>query len=347
MVSPRLLAAAAVLALTAACNAPAAGGTASGDSGVSGSTVVQYNSADEWANYKAVRAAFKADSGVTVPADVKNSGQALTAIEEQRADPQADVGYWGVTFGITAAGKGLLEPYVPAAAAALPADLKAADGSWTGVHYGVVAMLVNTKALGSTPVPRSWADLLTPAYKDKVFYADPASAAIGFSTAIAVNAANGGTERDFSPGIGYLKALKANGGKAATNTSPAKAASGEYPILIDTDFNGYNQKYNNAAPLEVVIPSDGTVKVVYSVGLVKGDPNPAGAKRWIDFLLSDKGQQLFAQFYVHPVVGDLPADVKAKIAPQSAYDAARTVDYPALAAAQAAFTERYKTEVGS
>jgi putative spermidine/putrescine transport system substrate-binding protein len=328
----------AVLALSAC------GGDA-GDGGSTSKTVVQYNSADAWANYKAIRAAFKSASGITVPADIKNSGQAMTAIEEQKSHPQADVAYWGVTFGINAAKQGLVENYQPAGAADIPADLKATDGSWVAVHYGVVAMLVNTKALGSAPVPTGWADLLKPAYRDKVFYADPASAAIGYSTAIAVNVANGGTETDWAPGIKYFQELKKNGAKAPTNTSPAKAASGEYPILIDTDFNGYNQKYNNKAPIEVVIPSDGTVKVVYSLALVKGDPNPEAAKKWIDYQLSDEGQKMFAEFYVHPARGEMPADIKAKIAPQSAYDAAKTVDYAKLAEAQAGFNDLYKAQV--
>lgn len=321
------------------------GSSTSEEGEVPSGTVVQYNSADEWANYKAVRAAFNEASGIFVPADIKNSGQALTAIQEQQANPQADVGYWGITFGIKAAGESLLEPYKPEGFDDVPADLKAADGSWVGVHYGVIAMLVNTDALGDTPVPTSWADLIKPEYKDKVFYADPASAAVGFSTAAAINLAMGGSEDNFDPGIEFLQKMKANGAIAPTNTSPAKAASGEYPILIDTDFNGYNQKYNQNANIEVVIPSDGTVKVPYTVGLVKNGPNPEAAKVWMDFLLSDEGQQLFAQFFVHPVRGEMPDDIKAKIAPAALYDAAIDFDAHSLMNAQAGFTERYISEV--
>ncbi|WLP92530.1 extracellular solute-binding protein [Gordonia sp. NB41Y] len=308
-------------------------------------TVIQYNCPDQWANFPAVRAAFADESGITVPSDVKNSGQSLSALAAQRDHPQADVAYWGSNFGITAYDQGLTTPYSPAGSAEIPADLKSKDGSWTAVHYGVVAMLVNKKALGGLPVPQTWDDLLKPEYKDKVFYADPGKAAIGYYTAAAINLAKGGTTSDWQPAIDYFGKLKANGAQAPVNTTPAKAASGEYPILIDADFNGYAQKYDNGADLDVVIPSDGTVKVSYAVSLVKDGPNPAGAKKWMDFLLSDTGQQLFAKFYVHPVRGTMPADIAARMAPQSDYDKARTVDIGALAAAQDGFVTAYTAAI--
>lgn len=304
-------------------------------------TVVQYNSPDEWANFKDIRAAFAAESGITVPNDVKNSGQALSALAEQKAHPQADVGYWGSTFGPSAAEQGLVEPYAPAGSEDVPADLKAADGSWTAAHYGVVAMLVNKKALGDLPVPQTWDDLLKPEYKDKVFYADPGKAAIGYYTAAAVNMAKGGSATNWQPALDYFATMKENGAQAPVNTTPAKAGSGEYPILIDADFNGYAQKYNHGADIEVVIPADGTVKVSYAVSLVKNGPNPEGAKKWMDFLFSDTGQQLFAEFYVHPVRGEMPEHIRAQIAPESAYDAAFDVDIAELAAVQGDFVQSY------
>ncbi|WP_040796192.1 extracellular solute-binding protein [Nocardia higoensis] len=309
------------------------------------STVVQYNSPDEWANFKDIRAAFLKESGITVPADVKNSGQSLSALAEQKDHPQADVAYWGSTFGVAAAAQGLTVPYEPAGSGEVAADMKAADGTWTVAHYGVVAMLVNKKALGGLPTPQSWDDLLKPEYKDKVFYADPGKAAIGYYTAAAINLAKGGSAANWQPALDYFAKLKANGGQAPVNTTPAKAASGEYPILIDADFNGYAQKYNQKADLDVVIPSDGTVKVSYAVSLVKNGPNPAGAKKWIDFLLSDTGQRLFAEFYVHPVRGAMPEAIAARMAPESQYEAARTVDIAELAAAQDGFVKAYTTAI--
>ena len=333
-----------VAALAAGCGTSTQS-TGGGDS--SGGTVIAYNAPDAWANYKEVRTAFIKQSGINVPSDTKNSGQALAAIQAEKGHPQGDTGYWGITFGVQAAQEGLLQAYKPAGWDDVNPSLKDPDGMWTTIHYGVVAFLVNTDALGDVPAPKSWADLLKPEYKGKVFYADPGAAAIGYFTAAAVNAAQGGSEENWQPALDYFKKLAQNGAKHPVNTTPSKIASGEYPILIDADFNGYIQKYNSNAPVETVIPSDGTVRVPYSVGLVKNDPNPDGARKWIDFLLSDQGQQLFAKAYVHPVRGEMPAEVQAKMAPESAYAVTKDVDFAKLAAQHDGFIAKYKAQIPS
>lgn len=333
-------------AVLAGCSlSPTSGNAAAGGAG--NKPVIAYNTPDSWANYKQIREDFHKETGLTVPQDVKNSGQSIAAIENAKSNQQADTGYWGITFGVQAAKKGLLEPYKSGLSTDVDTTLTDPKNEWTTVHYGVVAILVNTQALGSTPVPTSWADLLRPEYNGKVFYPDPTSAAIGFFGASAANMASGGTENNWSPGMDYFKKLDANGAKHPVNTTPAKLAAGEYPILIDADFNGYLQKYQNHASVDVVIPKDGTIRVPYSIGLVKNGPNPDGGKKWIDFLLSDEGQEEFAKSYVHPVRGDIPADVKSQMKPDADYAAVKPVDYTKLAEGQDDFNGKFKAVIGN
>jgi len=323
-------------------NSPKSGDSVAAPSG----TVIAYNSPDAWANFKLVRADFLKQSGITVPQDTKNSGQAVAALQAETSAPRADVGYWGITYGLGAQKLGAITPYKPAHFGDIDPNLVEKDGYWTSIHYGSVAFLVNKTALGSKPVPKTWTDLLNPTYKGMVFYADPNAAAIGYYTAAAINAAFGGTPGDWTPALDYLKKLAANGAVHPTNTTPSKIASGEYAILIDADFNGYIQKYKNNAPVETVIPSEGTVKVPYAVALVKGGPNPAAAKAWIDFLLSDVGQQDFAKGYIHPVRGTIPADIQKQMVPDAQYVAAtKTVDYAALASAHDAFIKLFQNQI--
>ena len=318
--------------------APAAAAGGSGQ-------VITYNSPAEWGNYGEVLSTFTAKTGIAAPNDPKNSGQTLAALQAEKDAPVADVAYAGIAFGDQLVQSGVLQPYTPAGSEAVPADLKADDGSWTAVHTGTIAFLVNTDHLDGAPVPTSWADLTEPEYAGKVGYLDPTQAAVGYSVATAANEALGGSLDDWAPGLAYLKALKANGAVTPAQTATAKVAQGEIPILIDTDFNGYKLR-DSGANVEVVIPAEGSLLVPYVVGMVAGAPDADNARTLLDYYFSTEGQQLFAKGYMRPVIGDLPADMTAKMLPAADYERATTVDYVQQGEVQPRFIEQFKAEVG-
>lgn len=335
--APQSESAAAPAATEAPPSAPATGRAA---------LVVAYNSPEKWANWGEVLKAFSAKTGLQAPSDPKNSGQTLAALKAEAAAPQADTAYFGIVFGIQAGDADLLEPYQPAGFDEIPDGLKDPQGRWMTIHQGTVAFLVNTKVLGDTPIPQCWADLLKPEYKDKVGFLDPTQAAIGYSVSTAVNLALGGTLDNWDPGIQYLAQLKANGLQLPAQTATALVQQGEIPILIDADFNGYQLKNNNDAPVEVVIPCEGSLAIPYVIGLVKGAPNAEGGKKLIDFALSDEGQAMFAQSYLRPVrsVAVDPA-IADKMLPASAYEKVIVPDFAKMRAVQEQFNERWKAEV--
>src|SRR5712691_6593288 len=63
-------------------------------------TAICYNCPPEWADWASQLKSIKAKTGITVPPDNKNSGQALAQLVAEKASPVADVTYLGVTFGI-------------------------------------------------------------------------------------------------------------------------------------------------------------------------------------------------------------------------------------------------------
>ena len=326
-----------------AATEPAAAPAPAGDRA---SLVVAYNSPEKWANWGGVLKAFTAKTNLQAPSDPKNSGQTLAALKTEAAAPQADTAYFGIVFGIQAADAGLLEPYKPAGFDEIPEGLKDPEGRWMTIHQGTVAFLVNTNVLGNTPVPQCWADLTKEEYKGKVGFLDPTQAAIGYSVSTAANLALGGTLDNFDPGIEYLAQLKANGLQLPAQTATALVQQGEIPILIDADFNGYQLKNNNNAPVEVVIPCEGSIAIPYVIGLVKGAPNAEGGKKLLDFVLSDEGQALFAQSYLRPIRQvAIDPSIAEKVLPPSAYEKVIVPDFAKMRAVQEQFNERWKAEV--
>ena len=308
--------------------------------------VITYNTPQQWVNWGEVLTQFSSKTGITAPNDNKNSGQTLTALMSEKANPQCDVAYFGIVFGIKAAQTGVLADYKSAYFDSIDASLKDAGGQFETVHFGSIAFLCNTEALGNTPVPRSWADLLKPEYKGKIGFLDPTSAAVGYSVCGAINLAMGGTLDNWDPAVAYLKKLNKNNVIYPKQTATAKLMKGEIPILIDADFNGYTLKYDQNGPIDVVIPAEGSLRIPYVIGLVKNAPHADNGKKLIEYLMSPAGQALFAKGYVRPVnTNALTDDLKAKFLPDSDYARVKDVDYAKMAAAQEKFNAIWATEI--
>ncbi|CAM3610222.1 ABC transporter substrate-binding protein [Bordetella sputigena] len=307
---------------------------------------VCYNCPPEWADWGTQLKAIKEKTGIQVPGDNKNSGQALASMAAERANPVADVVYLGVTFGIQAVQDNLVQGYKPAHWDDIPAGMKDPDGKWFAIHSGTLGFMVNVDALHGKPVPRSWQDLLKPEYRGMVGYLDPASAFVGYVGAVAVNQAMGGSLDNFGPALDWFKKMRANEPIVPKQTAYARVLSGEIPILVDYDFNAYRARYKDGANVQFVIPSEGTIAVPYVMSLVANAPHADNGRKVLDFTLSDQGQAIWANAYLRPVrASAVSPEAQKKFLPASEYARAGTVDYGKMAAVQRAFSERYAKEV--
>ncbi len=323
-----------------ACSAESGSGKKESD------VLIAYNNPPLWANWEAIQKEFQVKEGVRVPADNKNSGQAITALIAEKSSPIADVAYFGIVFGEEAIKKDVVEGYKPPLFDEIPDDLKDAEGRWMSIHYGAISFIVNTDALGDTPIPQSWDDLLKPEYSGKVGFLDPSSAAIGYSVLTAANIAMGGDLENWDPGFEYLKKLEENNAIHPKQTANAKVMKGEIPILIDADFNGYKMKYDDNAPIEVVIPEEGSLKVPYIISLVKNSPHSDAGKKYIDFIVSDEGQKLFAGGYVRPIRDvEISQEAKDKFLPDEDYERVKSVDFLKMNEVQDGIIKRWMDEI--
>ncbi|ETX09986.1 ABC transporter substrate-binding protein [Marinomonas ushuaiensis DSM 15871] len=305
-----------------------------------------YNCPPEWANWGGQLELIKKDLGISIPMDNKNSGQTLSQLVAEQNSPVADVAYYGVSFGIKAAKIGVVEAYKPKNWDKIPTGLKDPDGKWFAIHSGTIGFFVNKDALDGRPVPQSWNDLLKPEYKGMVAYLDPTSAFVGYASAVAINQSFGGSLSDFTPAISYFKELSNNRPIVPKQTAYARVISGEIPILLDYDFNAYRAKYKDGANVAFVIPKEGSVVVPYVMSAVKNSPNPKNAHKILDFVLSDKGQAVWAEAFLRPVISSaMTPEIEAKFLPATDYERAKTVDFGKMAEVQSGFAERYLNEV--
>lgn len=327
-------------------NALAGAVLAAASGAASAQTAICYNCPPEWADWGTQLKVIKEKTGVTVPPDNKNSGQALAQLVAEKASPVADVTYMGVTFGVQAKKDGVTAAYKPAGFDAIPAGLKDPDGHWFTIHSGTLGFMVNVDALKGKPVPKSWKDLQNPIYRGLIGYLDPASAFVGYVGVVAVNQAMGGSLDDFGAGIKYFAELQKNQPIVPKQTSYARVLSGEIPILLDYDFNAYRAKYKDKANVAFVIPAEGTVVVPYVMSLVNRGPNAANGRKVLDFVLSMEGQAIWANAFLRPVRPEaISKEAASRFLPAAEYARARAVDYGKMAEVQKAFSDRWLKEI--
>ncbi|WP_412023615.1 MULTISPECIES: extracellular solute-binding protein [Burkholderia] len=285
--------------------------------------VVSFDTGPEWANWKSLFAEFrKRYPKVEITYNDIGSAATVVALDKSRRRPQADTAYYFAASALDATAKDVVAPFKPVNFDKLPTVFRAPDARWFAVHSLNIAFLVNRKLVKN--VPQRWSDLLKPEYRNAVVYLDPRSTGQGQVAVFAAAYANGGSVDNPKPGADFFGKLKQAGNvlRVEGTTPYAKFVKGEIPILIGYENDGLKAKYTDGMgdAADVVIPQDGSVSAPYAMSLVKNGPNPAAAQLWLNLVMSDVGQALFAQGYVRPAVPGTPVaqDVAAKLpnAPQ-------------------------------
>ena len=285
--------------------------------------MVSFDTGPEWANWKSLFRDFKKRyPEVEITYNDLGSAATVVALDKSRRRPQADTAYYFAASAVDAVKKDVVAPFQPVNFDKLPPVFREASGKWFTIHTLNIAFLVNKKLVKN--VPTGWADLLKPEYKNSVVYLDPRSTGVGQVLVFAAAYANGGSADNIKPGIDYLAQLHAAGNvQRVEGTTPyAKFLKGEIPVWISYENDGLKAKYVDGMgdAAEVVIPKEASVAAPYAISLVKNGPNPNAGKLWLNFIMSEAGQSLFAQGFVRPSVPgiNLSADVQARMpaAPQ-------------------------------
>ncbi len=285
--------------------------------------VVSFDTGPTWANWAAQFAAFKKRyPDVEIVYNDLGSAATVVALDKARNRPQADTAYYFAASAIDAMAKGVVAPFKPVNFDKLPPVFRDPDGRWFTIHSLTIAFVVNTKLVKN--VPQSWADLLKPEYKNSVVYLDPRSTGVGQVMTFAANFGAGGDMSNVQPGLDYLGRLHKTGNvlRVLGTTPYAQFVKGEIPIWISYENDGLKAKYIDGLgdAVAVVIPKEGSATAPYGISLVEKAPNPNAGKLWLNFIMTDFGQGIFAQGFVRPSVPGvkLPDNVADKLptAPQ-------------------------------
>jgi iron(III) transport system substrate-binding protein len=283
----------AALGIAAGCSSPGTAGPAT----TSGTTQLTLYTSVTQNTVTAVLDGFAHEHpGVKVTVFRATTGQlnARIAADQQSGGLRADV-IWGTDplSMESYAQAALFQPWPLPNLSGVPGQDK------TRYFWGTRELyLVIVAHKGQEPLPRTWADLTSAAYKGKIALPDPAAAGSAFAALGYFDTAPGF-------GMGFYRTLKANGA-VQVSTIPevvTDVAEGRYQLGITLDSE-VRTAVKQGSPVVMDWPSDGAISLYSPIAetvAARGATEQA-AQALIGYILSPAGQRAIAKTGWQPVL---------------------------------------------
>jgi iron(III) transport system substrate-binding protein len=225
------------------------------------------------------------------------SQEVYDRVRSERANPQADVWFGGPdSIFERAAAEGLLAPYRPEWADAVPAASRGAGDLYFGTFRTIPVLVWNSKLVSDAAAPHDWPDLLAPRFAGQVLLRDPMASGVMrtfFAYEIARSVAAQGT-----PDAGFAWLARLDGAVKEYVANPAllfeKLDRGEGRVTV-WELTDVSLHRAAGEPIGYAFPSSGTPVIDDAVALVAGAPHRAAAVAFLDWVGSAEAQTLAAE----------------------------------------------------
>src|SRR5438477_8071546 len=244
---------------------------------------------------EALKATYEKTTGQKAVFIRRSDGESLAQIRAERSNPRADIYHAAESASAKQlAAEGLLEAYKSPYVAELHdwAQRIAEENKYfqTPIYTGVLGFGYNTELLAKKklPEPKCWKDLANPAYKDEIQMANPGSSGTAFNTVSTILQLMGE-----DAGFKFLAAMNKNVNQYTRSGTAGIRAAGKGETTIGIAFlHDSVAQTAQGYPIKTVAPCEGTGYEIISSAIIKGAPNPEGARKWMDFVLSPAGQNV-------------------------------------------------------
>jgi iron(III) transport system substrate-binding protein len=268
---------------------------------------------------------FQEETGIRTSYERLSAGDALIRLKSEAMAPSFSV-WWGSSAEnyIAADAAGLLASYRPRGSGVLPRKYVDPDGHWTGIYVGALALAVNRDALAmrGLPEPTSWAELVNPRYQRLVAVGHPATSGTGYAALATIMQLHGKSVED---GFKYARALHQNVALyTREGATPAKLACSQVAIGIAFSHDIEAARQDGCDRVDMVFPSEGTGYEIGAMALLKNAPEAELAKRFMDWAITPRAQELGPLFTAYQI----PTHPDAKVPGRAVRLASiNTIDY--------------------
>ncbi|MBC5638275.1 extracellular solute-binding protein [Ornithinibacillus sp. BX22] len=241
-----------------------------------------------------IQEAFEEETGIKVEMFQSTTGKILSRLEAEANNPVADVVVLASVpsmEGLKSEGK--LQAYEAENGDSINPDWSDPEHYYYGYSAAALGVAYNTNQVDS--IDADWSDFSKPEWQGRVTMPDPTSSgsAVDFLYGL-TNANDDGWDTIQSWMDNDLLIAGAN--KESLNA----VITGDKDVVVSAvDYMTYKAK-NDGEPVDIYYPKSGTVISPRAAGILTDAQNVEGAKAFMDFLLSDKAQEMVANAYILP-----------------------------------------------
>ena len=233
-------------------------------------------------------AMFEKDTGIKTECLAMGTGDALKRIAAESEKPQCDI-LWSGTIGTVASSGKYFQDYLCANEDAFFPEYRNVEGNMTRFDCVPSVIMINTNLIGNIEV-KGYADLLNPALKGKIVFANPQASSSSFEHLVNMLYAmgTGGQPNGWDYVQKFCKQLP-NGCVNSSSAVYKGVADGEYTVGLT--FEQGAATYVSQGNVKVVYMEEGVIIRGDGVYIVKDCPNLVSARAFVDWLTGYAAQE--------------------------------------------------------
>ena len=234
---------------------------------------------------------------------------ATVELEIRAGKPRADVIVCAPTqlLGLQQQYKAL-ERFTPKDLEKIKKELRDPEMLLTPTGLNLSLIQYNTKRITGADIPKKFTDLLNPKFNNQIVLSDPRSSGTAHNHIWFLTKYMAETQGEPPYGWSFYRELRKLNAKyvASNGTVRAMVQTGERSLGLQ-NLDDAMKSIASGEPASFVLAQEGSTAMINAASLVKGSKNLAEAKAFVDFMLTEKGQDMMTKLsgYI-PVRTDSP-----------------------------------------
>jgi iron(III) transport system substrate-binding protein len=189
-----------------------------------------------------------------------------------------------------------LEPYAPKELEKIKKELRDPQNLLTPTGVNLSLIQYNTKRITGADIPKKFTDLLNPKWNNQIVMSDPRSSGTAHNHIWFLTKYMAETSGEPPYGWSFYKELRKLNVKyvASNGTVRTMVQTGERSLGLQ-NLDDAMKSITSGEPASFVLAQEGSTAMINAASLVKGSKNLAEAKAFLDFMLTEKGQDMMVK----------------------------------------------------